>query len=585
MHANLTILIGLLFTPGIALAQFPPIIDLADTTANITVIGASAGNHSGYSIAAGDIDGDSLQDLIISSFGESPLGGQREGEFEIIWGNALRNNGFIDFAFPSDSVSRIFGKSNDRPIWCELATGDINNDGCDDIIIGEPFSRPLLLGGGKAYIIFGSPDFPDTLDLGSNPPNVTTVNGGIRGGYLGQAICACDVNGDNYDDVIISAHNLMYGEIYIIYGADTLPQTFDTGPSLSGSTRIIDYKEYSGTGWDIACSDIDKDGYDDLLFGSPGILLEEPAQGEATLLYGQAIFPDTLLLSDESFRIKRIFGKYEYRFFGNSVAIGDINKDTNSDLIISASSANPLGCECCGEVYVLYNAAQIPDSISVATSEYPMTRILGEDTSELYGHRLYCTDLNSDDAQDIIITALGLDNDPSSFDKVVIVYGGWTMPDSIFLATDTSVTRIYAEKKDDGLGCGITSGDFNQDNIIDLVLGADWNDPLGRQNAGATYLFYGIYDPTGINKYKSPQFILRQNYPNPFSRTTTIEYFLSEPSPVNITIYNVLGQRITQIFKSMESTGPHSIAWNGLNDQGESVSSGIYLYRLKAGGL
>ncbi|NIO55422.1 MAG: T9SS type A sorting domain-containing protein [Candidatus Latescibacteria bacterium] len=74
-----------------------------------------------------------------------------------------------------------------------------------------------------------------------------------------------------------------------------------------------------------------------------------------------------------------------------------------------------------------------------------------------------------------------------------------------------------------------------------------------------------------------------QNYPNPFSASTTIEYFLPSNAPVTLTVYNILGQRVARIIEPMKPKGPHSIVWNGRDENGKKVASGIYFYRLQAG--
>ncbi|MCX6826656.1 MAG: T9SS type A sorting domain-containing protein, partial [candidate division Zixibacteria bacterium] len=76
---------------------------------------------------------------------------------------------------------------------------------------------------------------------------------------------------------------------------------------------------------------------------------------------------------------------------------------------------------------------------------------------------------------------------------------------------------------------------------------------------------------------------LKQNYPNPFNPSTTIEYSLPIRSHVIIDIYNILGQKINTVVDRTESMGNHSAGWNGLNYEGKAVSSGIYLYQIRAG--
>lgn len=77
---------------------------------------------------------------------------------------------------------------------------------------------------------------------------------------------------------------------------------------------------------------------------------------------------------------------------------------------------------------------------------------------------------------------------------------------------------------------------------------------------------------------------MAQNYPNPFNPTTQISFELPVKSPVSITIYNTAGQRIRELVSSPFEPGSHSVIWNGMDDQGKVVSSGIYLYTINASG-
>ena len=100
---------------------------------------------------------------------------------------------------------------------------------------------------------------------------------------------------------------------------------------------------------------------------------------------------------------------------------------------------------------------------------------------------------------------------------------------------------------------------------------------------GEYYESSKFYKHSHITHYTPDAFILYQNYPNPFNNETTFKYRVAQPSEVSIIIYNVLGQRIKIINEGFKETGTHETKWNGLNDNGISVSSGVYIYRMKAG--
>ena len=81
------------------------------------------------------------------------------------------------------------------------------------------------------------------------------------------------------------------------------------------------------------------------------------------------------------------------------------------------------------------------------------------------------------------------------------------------------------------------------------------------------------------------EFALHQNFPNPFNPDTTIKYDLAESADVTLQIYNVLGQVVrTLVASEAQNAGRYQIRWNGMDDRGVSVSSGIYFYQISAEG-
>jgi hypothetical protein len=80
-------------------------------------------------------------------------------------------------------------------------------------------------------------------------------------------------------------------------------------------------------------------------------------------------------------------------------------------------------------------------------------------------------------------------------------------------------------------------------------------------------------------------FHLSQNYPNPFNPTTRIRYTVgtkqTQPVPVSLKIYNVLGQLVRTLVDEEKAAGSHRVTWDGRDDGGQKLSSGVYLYRLE----
>ena len=79
------------------------------------------------------------------------------------------------------------------------------------------------------------------------------------------------------------------------------------------------------------------------------------------------------------------------------------------------------------------------------------------------------------------------------------------------------------------------------------------------------------------------EFRLEQNFPNPFNGATTIRYEISEESPVQLEVFNLMGQRVLLMVDGVQEAGSYELQWDGNNENGLPFASGIYLYRIRAG--
>lgn len=79
------------------------------------------------------------------------------------------------------------------------------------------------------------------------------------------------------------------------------------------------------------------------------------------------------------------------------------------------------------------------------------------------------------------------------------------------------------------------------------------------------------------------KFQMLQNYPNPFNPTTTISYTLAKPAEVTLTISNLLGQQVRVLVNKKQVSGNYKVVWDGKDDLGKDVTSGVYFYSLKYG--
>jgi hypothetical protein len=115
-----------------------------------------------------------------------------------------------------------------------------------------------------------------------------------------------------------------------------------------------------------------------------------------------------------------------------------------------------------------------------------------------------------------------------------------------------------------------TSGTGSSINYVPL-----WKDTL---------VIKDVSDVRVVDGAKLPEtFSLSQNYPNPFNPTTQINFEIPFRSHVSLTVYNVLGQKVTTLVDKEMSAGSYIADWNGASDGGTIVASGVYFYKLEAG--
>jgi hypothetical protein len=94
-----------------------------------------------------------------------------------------------------------------------------------------------------------------------------------------------------------------------------------------------------------------------------------------------------------------------------------------------------------------------------------------------------------------------------------------------------------------------------------------------------------IADPISVRIETRPEvYALADNYPNPFNPETTIKYQLPEAGDVTLEIYNMLGQVVRTLVNAEQTAGRYVLQWDATNDAGQPLSSGIYFYRIQAGG-
>lgn len=160
---------------------------------------------------------------------------------------------------------------------------------------------------------------------------------------------------------------------------------------------------------------------------------------------------------------------------------------------------------------------------------------------------------------------------------------------------DANITGNFPAAGSDGV-VTLNDGTGNLDMFIDLDTDIDGASPsrIKMDITGVATSFNNTLriQPSSIDNISlvaeragglPSEFALAQNYPNPLNPSTTIRYALPRPGHVKLVIYDLLGAKIRTLVDGRESAGFKHITWDGMNEKGDRVPSGVYVYRMEAG--
>ena len=122
---------------------------------------------------------------------------------------------------------------------------------------------------------------------------------------------------------------------------------------------------------------------------------------------------------------------------------------------------------------------------------------------------------------------------------------------------------------------GVYGTDDNFTIAEDLVIASDYTEITVLIGVGVEVAI----DESGLTPF---EFALHQNYPNPFNPETNIQFDVAENSDVNVSIFNIMGQKVATLVNGNMDAGIYHIKWNGLSDKGIALPSGMYFYKMKS---
>jgi hypothetical protein len=282
---------------------FPAEIDVSwlNGTNGFTISGAAAYDAAGFSVsAAGDVNGDGLDDLIVGApFANT--NGLYSGAAYVVFGRSTPMGATLSLsALNGSNGFRIDGGAAGETAGLSVsAAGDINGDGYDDVIVGADQASPNGVGSGSSYVVFGSGEpFPSFLEVSTlDGTNGFRIDGAAAYDYFGYSVSgAGDFNGDGFDDLIVGAawagaNDVYPGRAYVVYGTDAgFPETVDVSSLNSRTGFVIEgvtHDDWAGFAVS-AAGDINDDGFDDLVIGAPRADPYGNLSGSSYVVFGRA---------------------------------------------------------------------------------------------------------------------------------------------------------------------------------------------------------------------------------------------------------------------------------------------------------
>jgi hypothetical protein len=505
---------------------------------------AEEGDFFGVALAAGDFDGDGYDDLAIGSSREDFGALSDVGQVHVLYGSAAGLTATGSFYLPS-----VPGAHASYYLGDELAAGDFDGDGFDDLAVGGP-GRNIgsATGAGLTAVLFGSAN--GLLRTGYQVWHQNTP--GIAGtaetfDRFGSALAAGDFDDDGFDDLAIGVRGDTAGGIFgtgaahVLYGGPNGPTATGADYWWQGASGIAGDPEVDEDfGYSLTVGNFDGDAYDDLAIG---VVFESVGTaddaGAVNVIYGTstglASAGNQLWYQD----VGSIVGiSADDDEFGRALASTDFDGDGYDDLAVGVLFEDVGGVTDAGAVNVLYGTAAGLDDARNQLWWQGSTDIQGDpETGDWFGDALAAADFNGGGGGDLAIGAPGEDvggNDRAG--SVNVLYGN-------NLGLSSALNQILYQG-------------------LNLRIGNPSSDPV---TAGASL------EPGALAFLPAS--------PNPFAGRTTLRFALPEAGPVRLTVFDALGREVARVVDEARAAGPHAVTL----DAG-ALPSGTYLVRLEAGG-
>jgi hypothetical protein len=374
--------------------------------------------------------------------------------------------------FWADADADGFGDAADPVVACALPEGYSDNSGdCDDEHAEASPDGTEVCGDGLDNDCDGTGNHCDwSGDISSAEADASAA--GSADSWTGAEVAwAGDLDGDGFSDALLAATNTPSATIS--FGSATPALAADA--TFSGA--FGDYLGYSTAG----ASDVDGDGFDDVIIGAPG---ENEFAGAAYLLYGGSARPASGALADVAAR----FGGGAAEFVGSGVAsAGDANGDGRADVLVGGFFADGNVADS-GVAWLIYGS-ETKWTGSTDLAAVASLRVNGiYETSDIGDRNAMAgVDLDGDGASDLAFGIWQRETIPFKSDTWLF-YGDAAAPLTGTVAVSDGDLQIASNAYNSGYMSALNAGDLNDDGVEDLLLAIDMQQPGDQSNA---YVWYG----------------------------------------------------------------------------------------------
>lgn len=506
----------------------------------IQVIGGQNGEQFGSSLATGDVNGDGISDIVVGSPFYTKSGAKWAGKVSVFFGAQLFNLKTIDLSTAKPDLV-MYGASEGDQFGGSVASGDYNDDGCDDILVGAHNAAYGGLRTGRAYLILGRESFSSTdMNLAFQSADIEFIGKSVGDSY-GMSVSLVDINDDNFDDVLIGAPFAMSmggvksGNVYGYLGRTyAVKRVYNTSIQFSyddnAGVVFYGFDEGERFGSNISVMDVSSDELPDVVISAYFAKGPNGIQSGKVYIYGGVKeYPKAVNTASNV-----LVGDKAYGWFGFSAAGLDISKtnvdgDLKDDLMISSFPYSNISTG--GEVFVL-DAAKIKNyghGPTVISKDNVTYHFKGDLSENLLGAVVGSADFDNDGALDIFVGAPGVSYAKSSEEGEIYIFYGNMVGDrqSFDLKESSAPDTVYGENPDDWFGAKATALDFNGDGYKDLAVSSRYSDRVmavgsapgnSGANSGKVYILLGGADPFGAktdvaeNGATSSQYITRGGF-------------------------------------------------------------------------